>query len=66
MSSVLDSAASAAWHHSSHQQGWSDKGGTALKMEDIEAKHEDKLSLFKKYENERKNVTHQASEWHPL
>lgn len=31
-------------------------------MEEIEAKHEDKLSLFKKDENERKNFTHQASE----
>lgn len=64
MASVLDSSASAACHHSSHQKGWSDKGWAALKMEEMEAKHEEKLSLFKKYENERKNFTHQASKWH--
>lgn len=43
MASVVGSAASAG-----HQQGWSDRGGIALKMEEVEAKHEDKMALSKK------------------
>jgi len=62
LASVVGFAVSAEWHHASHQQGWSDEGGTALKMEETEAKHEDRMALFKKDRDERKNVTQQESE----
>ena len=62
MASVVGSAASPDWHHRSYQSGQSDRGGIALKMEQIEAKHEDKMALFKKDGDEGKNVTQQDSE----
>lgn len=57
MASVVGSAASADWHQASDQQGWNAREGTALKMEEIEAKHKDKMALFKKDGDERKKVT---------